>query len=237
MPTPLVKKYADMYDVSVNKAEKEWNDSFDIAKDEYGSLTKRKSNKNNKIFGTTTNIFKNKMKKKYGKRKDEDNKIIYNIMRLKTFKMFNEQKENSDCNIELYVVAIDETEHWSDEIKEKIGTDGKIYAYYLYDASRATHLAEITPSYELRWLYNRVVSENELTEDEYDDIERNNGGSEEEDKYVHTNSSMLDKKRPYEHGSERDIIDACSDEDEYNDYIEKAIDTLRGNPIEIETAS
>lgn len=45
------------------------------------------------------------------------------------------------------IVAINETEHMSDELKEKSG--GAIYTLYLYDPEEATYCAEITPSFYL----------------------------------------------------------------------------------------
>lgn len=58
------------------------------------------------------------------------------------------------------LVLIDETGDWADE--ELVSRAGKIWAAYLYDANRATHLAEITPSYELHYLYS--TAEGDLPE-------------------------------------------------------------------------
>lgn len=59
------------------------------------------------------------------------------------------------------IVLIDNTEHWTDEaLRAKAG---KIWDAYLYDENRATHLAELTPSYELTYLY--CTAENQLPED------------------------------------------------------------------------
>lgn len=230
MPLPIVKKYADIYNVSLKKAEDEWKDSFNIAKDEYGKVTKRKSERNAKIYGTTTNVFKNKMKKKYSSRKDESDKIIYNSMGIMNFKKFNEELNNK-CNIDLHIVAYDETSYWSDEIKEKIGKDGKILAYYLFDSSKHIHLAEITPSYELKWLYNRVETSSELSEDEIHEIEVNNGGSDEDVIYVHTNSEM-GMIEDIDFGTDNDKKEACASDEEYNEYIDRVIEYYRSNPFE-----
>jgi hypothetical protein len=67
MPTGFVKKMADKYDISVKKAEKEWSDSKKITQKQYGEAsesprTKKGKTRNSKIYGTTTNIFKSKMK-------------------------------------------------------------------------------------------------------------------------------------------------------------------------------
>lgn len=69
MPTATVKKFADKYDVSVKTAEKEWDNSVKIAEDQYGKAkespkTEKGKEKNNKVYGTAMNIFKNKMKAK-----------------------------------------------------------------------------------------------------------------------------------------------------------------------------
>lgn len=67
MPTGYVKKMADKYDVSVKTAEKEWEDSKKIAQKQYGEASKSPKTKkgkirNSKVYGTTTKIFKSKMK-------------------------------------------------------------------------------------------------------------------------------------------------------------------------------
>lgn len=58
MPTAYVKKMAKKHGVSVKKAESEWADAKSIAKKQYGKNSK-------KLWGTVTNIFKNKMNAHY----------------------------------------------------------------------------------------------------------------------------------------------------------------------------
>lgn len=47
------------------------------------------------------------------------------------------------------VVRLNETQHWSDDIKAQVKA---IYAHYLFDENSHTHCCEITPSYWLRWV-------------------------------------------------------------------------------------
>lgn len=68
MPIAFVKKFADKYDVDIKTAEEKWEEAKDIATKEYGepydkAKTDRQKIKNKKIYGTITNIFKNKIKK------------------------------------------------------------------------------------------------------------------------------------------------------------------------------
>lgn len=59
----------------------------------------------------------------------------------------------------LRVILIDETEHWSDEIKAQVTS---IKTAYLYDLAVVTHVCSLTPSNYLEPLYYSV----EGTEDE-----------------------------------------------------------------------
>jgi hypothetical protein len=68
MPVSFVKKFADKYDIDIKTAEEKWEEARDIATKEYGQpsenpKSKKQKVKNSKIYGTTTNIFKNKIKK------------------------------------------------------------------------------------------------------------------------------------------------------------------------------
>lgn len=60
------------------------------------------------------------------------------------------------------VIAINETEFLSDEMKELVG--GEYYTLYAYDPSEATNLCELTPSYYL--MPFDYASKRCLTEDE-----------------------------------------------------------------------
>jgi len=62
MPTGYVKKQAKKYHVSVAKAEGEWSDAKSAAKKSY-------SQDDPVMWPTTMNIFKNKMKAHYGKKR------------------------------------------------------------------------------------------------------------------------------------------------------------------------
>lgn len=64
------------------------------------------------------------------------------------------------------LVVIDETKNWADE--DLVSRAGKIWGAYLYDANRTVHLAEITPSYELHYLYS--TAEGDLPDGDLDTL-------------------------------------------------------------------
>lgn len=66
---------------------------------------------------------------------------------------------------DLRVILIDETEYWTDEMKEACG---KISCAYLYDNAVNTYCAEITPSKELHPLY--YVTENEISDELHEEM-------------------------------------------------------------------
>ena len=66
MPTGAVESFAKKYNVSVEIAEREWKSAKKLAEKQYGTPSKspksdKGKDKNEKIYGTTMNIFKNKM--------------------------------------------------------------------------------------------------------------------------------------------------------------------------------
>jgi len=68
-------------------------------------------------------------------------------------------------------VRLDETQHWSDEIKSQVKA---IYAHYLFDENQVTHCCEVTPSYWLRWVGFDIETEDpkaELPDVLYETIE------------------------------------------------------------------
>ena len=71
MPVPVVKSYASKYNIPMSEVEQIWKESLELSENEYGDpyknpKTNKSKNKNKKIYATTMNIFKNKMKKHYG---------------------------------------------------------------------------------------------------------------------------------------------------------------------------
>lgn len=78
------------------------------------------------------------------------------------------------------IVLRDETRDWADEaLVEKAGS---IWGAYLYDANRAVCLAELTPSYELHYLY--TTAQNELPDD-MQEILQQHGAPEDGAIYMH----------------------------------------------------
>jgi len=67
-------------------------------------------------------------------------------------------------------IRLDETEHWSDEIKARVKA---IYAHYLFDERQVTYCCEVTPSFWLRWVGFDIETEDpqeEISTDLYDEI-------------------------------------------------------------------
>src|ERR1035437_8017228 len=86
MPTGYVKKLAKRYGTSVKTAEGEWSSAKAAAGKTYGEENPAK-------WGTTTNIFKAKMKKHFGKRKKS--KKNENIL-VSFVDFMNERMDNID---------------------------------------------------------------------------------------------------------------------------------------------
>jgi hypothetical protein len=111
------------------------------------------------------------------------------------------------------VVAIDQTEYWSDEVKNMAG---KIFTRYIYDDESATYCCEITPSRELNFLdfvADTYIEDEEARERLYDILmEAANDASPVD--YYHV--SYIDKK-PYA------VITA--------DDFEDAVEYARGNQV------
>lgn len=99
-----VEKLAKKYRVSLKIAEKEWEDSKRIAEKQYGESFKspksdKNKNKNHKIYGTTMNIFKNKMKAHHGAKKNENRLHRFDNFLNETFDLYDEDlmyKERQD---------------------------------------------------------------------------------------------------------------------------------------------
>ncbi len=76
------------------------------------------------------------------------------------------------------VVAIDETQGWSDEIVKEAG---KVFQVYLFDESTCVNLCEITPSFRLVPLY--FTTENRVSDDTHELMMREPS----EETYIHVN--------------------------------------------------
>lgn len=124
------------------------------------------------------------------------------------------------------IIKVDETEHWSDEIKAKVG---KIYCVYLYDKSVVTHCAEITPSYELRPLYYTTEFAPHKFSEEVDEQIQAEFSNEESVRYFHCSS--VDKMEHYPMKNmlalNKDI--EGRDNDEYNELVESTVEYFKCN--------
>jgi len=125
---------------------------------------------------------------------------------------------------DLYIVKIDESFYWRDDIKKKAG---KIFGVYLVDKSLETHMAELKGSWWCEFLYNVVENTENFDEDELTELENNNG--DEPGMYVHVGSTFEDEHKVEVDDSE--LEEAMESEKDYNDFIEHQVDQIRGNPI------
>ena len=101
---------------------------------------------------------------------------------------------------EFRIVLIDETHQWNDD--GLVSRAGKIWGAYLYDANQSVYLAEITPSYELNYLYSSA--EGELPEDDLDTL-LIHGGPEDGSIYMHcAGIDAIDWSRKYACGKPAD---------------------------------
>ena len=123
------------------------------------------------------------------------------------------------------VVLLDETEHWTDEgLKEKAG---KIWGAYLYNEARVTYAAEITPSYELKYLYS--TAQNRLPDD-MEEMLLLYGAGDDPYKYMHcrdVDAIGWDRKRachPYE-----SYGDAATATDTYEELFDDVHEAYRAN--------
>lgn len=113
------------------------------------------------------------------------------------------------------IVAINETEFLSDELKALVG--GEYYTIYAYDPAEATHLCEITPSYYLEPF--DYVSKRRLTDEEDSEYRTDLMGDE---IYMNCrNVSALPEDL-------KTTVEIEWDEDDT--FEDQAMDYLRGNP-------
>lgn len=120
------------------------------------------------------------------------------------------------------IVLLDETRDWTDD--GLVGRAGKIWSAYLYDANRSVHLAELTPSYELEYLY--CTAEGELTEDDRETLQMH-GGPEGGVIYVHCSEiDRIEWSRKHACG-----IFVDPNADSYRDLMESEIEYYRGNVV------
>lgn len=149
---------------------------------------------------------------------------------IKSFKQFILENNTPEFSHEpdLYVVEIDETYQWSDEIKNKLVEGAKIYGVYLLDKSKITHLADLAGSYYLYHLYNSVSDTEGLTEDDIAEIELLNTDS--DNMYVHENTKFEQEVKVQAAGTYIDVSE-ITDEQTYNEFMEQQVDYFKSNHV------
>ena len=118
------------------------------------------------------------------------------------------------------ILLTDETRDWTDEaLKEKAG---KIWGAYLYDENRGVHLADMSPSYELHYLY--CTAENRLPDD-MEEILTLSGGDRQDVSYGYCRSvDARDARFKYDCGQPSDPA-----ADSYDAMVESEIEHYRCN--------
>lgn len=116
------------------------------------------------------------------------------------------------------VIRYDETEYWSDDIKDKVNA---IYMDYVYDDGECTYCCEMTPSF---WMMNYNIDihwKEELSEQEIDELWD----------IIHDNAYINDNDH-YNHC--KDVEPYSKDVSNYvywdDDTMEDVIERLRSNP-------
>ena len=112
------------------------------------------------------------------------------------------------------VVAIDETQHWTPDMKAKCG---KISTVYLFDASVVTFPCSITPHYNLKPLY--YITENEVSDEVYEELQNTFNTVETEDRLF----TVADIDRMETVSVENNIEFTDSESDEYREHHEEIV--------------
>ena len=134
---------------------------------------------------------------------------------------------------DFWIVGINETEYWADDIKDKVDA---IVTYYLYDANEITHLASFQGSYYLRPITTEPWIKEGVSEEErekiFDDVQSNAGNEADYfDEHQIDSIPAEHKKHIGDEGLSRpkDGDDPASTA-EYEEGIEAIMDHYRGNP-------
>ena len=141
--------------------------------------------------------------------------------------MITETKQkNKAKTAKLRLVAIDETEHWREDI---VAACKKIKAVYMYDENQHTHLCEAAPSHYLIHLYNFADTDEEISDEMYDNIYDGNG--DEDNIYVHVSDieNMKTEKASFSHHLDGGLRYYASNGKKYQEIIEAAREYFLGN--------
>lgn len=88
-----------------------------------------------------------------------------------------------------WIVKVPETEHWSQDVQEKISA---IYAVYALDRNLHVYICSLTPSYELFFLEHDFVEIEELSEEDREELHEIIS-THPNDAYEYMDVSMVDK--------------------------------------------
>lgn len=132
------------------------------------------------------------------------------------------QASPASLGLDIQLIAIDETRHWS---KDVVQLAGDVFRVYAYDANRVTHCCEVTPSYEL---YPVVLEASNCpaSEDKRERLDEMLRSVQQDPIYMHCRSvDLMSRKfrRPYH------VIDRLLD-DTYDEQFERVLEEIRCNP-------
>jgi hypothetical protein len=141
------------------------------------------------------------------------------------------------------LVALDETEYWSDSVFKDFPEIKAIYGIYIFDETLGVHMAELTPSHEL-WFVDHYLTYTDDFMDKFRDSDENVSEEAKErmieiEDYIRDNADYSERVT-YKHASAirgmgaeyiQDIGEGVStEEDDYESQMEDAIEHENGNP-------
>lgn len=100
-------------------------------------------------------------------------------------------------------IALDETEYWYFS-RDDFTLPDRVYGVYIYDPEKHVHCCELTPSYELLWVYNTYICFDQRNDEEREAIVDSIvlGAQSEPVTYMHTyDVDALREKRPLHCGT------------------------------------
>ena len=127
-------------------------------------------------------------------------------------------------------VRINETKHWSDDIKAQVKA---IHAHYVFDENTVTHCCEITPSYWLRWVGFDIETEDphaEISEELHDAVAEGFHSAENSGYYHCRTIDKIadDDKKVFMEGSD---LDPWSEGYGYDNAFDEVVDAYHANPV------
>lgn len=141
------------------------------------------------------------------------------------------------------LVALDETEYWSDSVFKDFPEIKAIYGIYIFDETLGVHMAELTPSHEL-WFVNHYITYTDEFMGKFRDSNED-VSDEAKERMIQIEDFICDnadysERVTYKHASDisgmgseyiQDIGEGVSTEDDdYESQMEDAIEHENGNP-------